>query len=149
MKPKGKEINEDKDEAPLSMTTEGGYDPTKSKEVKSLIKQGTRYFGLIKELTDGHLYDFIDEKNALAWEPLDRKAFEIKIEIEMEDENKEKKPISVRKIFVYELDTEGNILVHEKSNLAKFKKQYDGQLPAKDVKVVCEANREGFLRLVL
>ena len=148
MKPKGKEVNEDEDKAPLSMTTEGGYDPKKSKEVKSLIKQGIRYFGLIKELTDGHLYDFIDEKNALAWEPLDRRAFEIKIEIELEDEKKEQKPISIRKIFVYELDTEGKVIVHEKSNLAKFKKAYE-TLPEEGLKVVCEANREGFLRLVL
>lgn len=145
MKPKG-EVNEDKDkkDTPLEMT---GYNPSNFREIKGK-KEGTRIKGVITNLTDGILADFIDSKYAEEWQPLNRNAIEIKIEFKEKDSEGKDKTYYIRKLFVYALDHNNKVVFHEQSNLGRFLKQYE-TLPVKDLSVLCVVGNNGYFELLL
>ncbi len=115
------------------------YNPDKSEE-KSALPEDTIFDGVITNITDGSVKDFVT--NLEKWK--DPESLAINVDVETKHENKSYK---FSEIFTYRNDKDTTIY-GPRSKIGKYNKKY-GSLPKVGQQVKVLTNTEGFLRLKL
>ncbi len=113
----------------------------KNVEVTKGLPSGVSADGLIKEIKDGKVGDFIHEKARDRWNT-EQPAIEIVVEVTYEG-----KPYNFTKMFPYK-EIEGKTTFGEKSDLGKYNKYYNKSPEAGD-QIKAITNSDGYWRLLL
>jgi len=114
------------------------YDPKNAKEKKG-IPEDTVLTGIITNITDGKVSDFV--KNTEKWEgDTNNPAIEITILVQYEGQEKE-----FKQVLTYQLEND-TVIYPTKSNMGKYKKIY-GKLPEEKDEIKCITDGNGFLKI--
>jgi len=115
------------------------YNPDKSEE-KSLLPEDTVFPGVVTNVTDGKVSDFVT--NLEKWK--DPSGLAVNVDVDVKHDGKAYK---FSELFTYR--NEGDVVVYGgRSRIGRFAKKYGG-LPKSGVVVKAMTNVEGFLRLKL
>lgn len=118
------------------------YNAKAYKETEGL-PAGIQEEGVIININDGKVRDFLQEDSRKAWEgDLDQTAINVEIELKHKEQL-----IRLSKIFTYKEEGEETNFAAN-SNLGKYRRFY-GKLPEVEDKVKCMTNEDGYFRLTI
>lgn len=118
-----------------------GYDANNAVEGqdKSQLPEDTILNGVIVEVNDGKVKDFIGE--TVNWKgDKENPAINVAIDVKVEGEEE---PVRIEQLFTYFLNDDGKTVFTPRSNLGKYKAKY-GKLPEKGDQLKVITNSSGF-----
>ena len=119
------------------------YDAKNTKEIEGKLKADTIYDGVIFNINDGKVKDFIS--NPTKWDgDVEQQAINVEVEVPVECD-----VVRFKQLFTYGIEAStGVTLFHKKSNMGKFKAKY-GKVPETSKSVKVMADKEGFAKILL
>jgi len=117
------------------------YEPKNAREVRMGLEPGLVTEAVVVQVEKGKVSDFV--KNFDKWKgDVSQTAINVWFNASVEG-----KVITHKRMFTYNVGSDGVTEYNVNSNLARYKKKY-GKLPDMGDKVYLQANSDGFLELV-